>query len=298
MKNNIFSIKSIFNKLLSEEAKERSEKVIITIAIVSFLLHLLIIFLVDFHFIDLKSKSSLLSNPISAIYTPFSFILIYEVYLLVYYLPKSTTIYIGKQYEIMTLIIIRRIFKDLSKIELHENWYKAEVNIVFIVDLLATIVLFYLIYVFYKLNKENVVANAAVVSSLKVQKFIKLKNTFARFLIPVFIVLSIYSLSHWIYESFFSISNLVLKIKDVNKIFFDDFFTVLILVDVLILLYSFFVTDKFSKVIRNSGFIISTIIIKLSFGADGILNTLLILIGVLFGICILKIHNFYEKQAL
>ena len=298
MINSNFSIRSFFNKLLSEETKERSEKTIITIGIVSFLLHLFIIGLVDFNIIHLSSTSSLLSNPIAAIYTPFSFILIYEVYLLVYYLPKSTTIYIGKQYEIMTLIIIRRIFKDLSKIDLSTNWYKAEVNLVFITDLLATIILFYLIYIFYRLNKDNASKNSIDINSIKIQKFIKLKNTFARFLIPVFLILSIYSLSHWIYESFFSISNLVIKIKDVNKIFFDDFFTILILVDVLILLYSFFVTDKFSKVIRNSGFIISTIIIKLSFGTEGILNTILILVGVLFGICILKIHNSYEKQSL
>ena len=87
------------------------------------------------------------------------------------------------------------------------------------------------------------------------------------------------------------------SIKDVNKIFFDDFFTILILIDVLLLLFSFLHTDKFSKVIRNSGFIISTILIKLSFGAEGILNTILIVVAVSFGIVILSIHNQYEKIA-
>jgi len=101
------------------------------------------------------------TNPIAAIYTPFSFILIYEVYLLVFYLPKSTTIYIGKQYEIITLILIRGI--------------------------------------------------------------------------------------------------------------------------------------KFHKVIRNSGFIISTILIKLSFGSEGLLNTILIVAAVSFGVIILLIHNQYRK---
>jgi hypothetical protein len=59
----------------------------------------------------------LLKNPISAIYTPFSFIIIYEV-LLIYYLPKSFTTYITKRYEIITLIIIRKLFKDLSSLQL------------------------------------------------------------------------------------------------------------------------------------------------------------------------------------
>jgi hypothetical protein len=285
-----------YSKLLSEKTKHLSETIIVSIAIFSFLLHLLIIALVDLHIIQVNDHSSLLSNPISAIYTPFSFILIYEVYLLVYYLPKSTTIYIGKQYEIITLIIIRRIFKDLSKLEFTDNWLNSKINLNFSLDLLATIILFYLIYLFYKLNKTNELNQPKTEKSVAVYKFIKLKNAIAICLIPIFLTLSIYSLWHWIYESFFSITDLVKTIKDVNKIFFDEFFTVLILIDVLILLFSFFLTDKFSKVIRNSGFIISTILIKLSFGTEGILNTILIIIAVLFGLAILKIHNKYELQ--
>ncbi|MBC7494638.1 MAG: hypothetical protein H7221_06480, partial [Flavobacterium sp.] len=74
----------------------------------------------------------------------------------------------------------------------------------------------------------------------------------------------------------------------------DEFFTVLILVEVLLLLFSFLLSDKFSKVIRNSGFIISTILIKLSFGTEGILNTILIVVAVSFGVIILWIHNKFE----
>ncbi len=284
-----------YRLLLSENTKHKSEKVIVSIAIVSFLLHLFIIGLVDFNFINLNNKSSLLSNPIAAIYTPFSFILIYEVYLLVYYLPKSTTIYIGKQYEIITLIIIRRIFKDLSILEFKEDWFNSKINQNFTIDLLATVILFYLIYLFYKLNKTNELSQPKTETTEAVYKFIKLKNALAMCLIPIFLILSFYSLGHWIYESFFSISELVKTIKDVNKIFFDDFFTFLILTDVLLLLFSFFLSDKFNKVIRNSGFIISTILIKISFGTEGILNTILILIAVLFGVIILYIHNKYEK---
>ena len=92
-----------YNFFLSEKVKEKSEIVTVYIAIFSFLLHLLLIGLVNLDIIKITSNSELLRNPISAIYTPFSFVLIYEVYLLLYYLPKSTSIYIGKQYEIKDL---------------------------------------------------------------------------------------------------------------------------------------------------------------------------------------------------
>jgi len=62
-----------------------------------------------------------------------------------------------------------------------------------------------------------------------------------------------------------------------------------------LLLFSFLHSDKFSKVVRNSGFIISTIMIKLSFSTEGILNVVLIVMSVVFGIVILAIHNKYNK---
>jgi hypothetical protein len=62
------------------------------------------------------------------------------------------------------------------------------------------------------------------------------------------------------------------------------------------LLFSFFYTDQFHKVIRNSGFIISTILIRLSFSVDGLLNNCLIISSIAFGLIILWIHNRFEKN--
>ena len=92
----------------------------------------------------------------------------------------------------------------------------------------------------------------------------------------------------------------ILKEEVLNGIavFFDKFFTALILVDVILLLISFFYTDQFHKIIRNSGFIISTILIRMSFGVNGLISTILILVAVLFGLAIIRIHNSYEKNEL
>ena len=253
---------------------------------------MLFIFLNKLNFIELDLLTKLFNNPIAAIYTPFSFILIYEVYLLVYYLPKSTTIYIGKQYEIILLIIIRRIFKDISNLELTSNWFEVKYDLIFLYDIIAVVVLFFLIFIFYKLSDMQ---KKYIVIDEKVERFIQTKIKIASFLIPILIFLSLYSFIDWIAKSFFSVNALVYKFEDINKIFFEDFFTILILVDVLILLFSFLHSDKFSTVIRNSGFIISTIMIKLSFNTEGILNVILLVLSVIFGIVILFIHNKYEK---
>lgn len=79
----------LFHKFLSEEMRKRTERVILYVALFSFFIHLAVIYLIDFNLLSFSQESELIKNPIAAIYTPFSFILIYEVYLLIYYLPKS-----------------------------------------------------------------------------------------------------------------------------------------------------------------------------------------------------------------
>ncbi|MDZ7896488.1 MAG: hypothetical protein U5N85_00455 [Arcicella sp.] len=290
---NLFDTLHIF--FLSEKTKKKSERLIIKIAIASFILHSLLIALVDFKILQISDSSGLLRNPIVAIYTPFSFILIYEVYLLVYYLPKSISKYIGKQYEIITLILIRRIFKDLSKIQFTPDWFEIKGDLQFTYDIIATIFLFYLIYYFYKLNQKKTEQDEKVSLTPEMATFVETKKKIATVLVPVLLVLAVISFTSWVHENFITVSKIVGSVRDINKIFFDEFFTVLILTDVLLLLISFFHTDQFSKVIRNSGFIISTILIKLSFGIDGLLNTVMTVVAVLIGVIILKIHNQYEK---
>ena len=285
----------VYSKILSEEARKKSEVVIVIIAIASFLLHLLLIALVDLKVLAFDGYKELFNNPIAAIYTPFSFILVYEVYLLIYYLPKSTTTYIGKQYEIMTLIVIRRIFKDLSQLQLTPDWFKVPSDLLLTYDLIATMVLFLLILLFYRLNRKSTVDSEPGELSSEIAQFIKMKTIIAKCLVPIFVLLAIFSLGEWIYDSFFSPNHHMTSIQDVNKIFFDTCFTILILTDVLLLLISFLHTDKFNRVIRNSGFIISTILIKLSFGIEGLLNIILIVVAVLFGVIILAIHNQFER---
>ena len=293
-------IDSINTNLLSPNFKARSEKTILMIAIVSFILHLGLISLVDLEFIKLESPSKLLINPISAIYTPFSFILIYEVYLLIYHLPKSTSTYIGKQYEIVTLIVIRKVFKDLSELVITKDWFKVRSDVQFTYDLLATLVLFIFIYLYYRLNQRKVVqgheqGELIIKHSLETEKFIRQKQIIAACLIPLFFGLALYSLVNWTYEAFFALEPLVGSVKDINKIFFDEFFTILILVDVLLLLFSFLHTGEFNKIMRNSGFVISTILIKISFGVDAVVSTLVLVAAVAFGLAILAIHNQFEK---
>ncbi|MDP4600116.1 MAG: hypothetical protein NWS84_03125 [Polaribacter sp.] len=285
-----------YKKFLSDDTRKKTEKIILIISIASFFIHLLIIFLVDFGLIALAEPSDLLTNPISAIYTPFSFILIYEVYLLIYYLPKSFTIYISKQYEIISLIIIRRIFKDLSNLSLSSDWFTIKYDLQFTYDIIASLLLFFLIYQFFIQSKKRYNYENDELKNEGIARFVKFKQILATLLVPVVFFVTIYSFTNWISSSISLHTDSNISFKNINNIFFEQFFSILIITDVILLLFSFFHTDEFHKVFRNSGFIISTILLRISFSVTGILNTILIIAAIIFGLIILIIYNKFEKN--
>lgn len=295
------SIESLHTPLLrlflSEKSKKYIEQVILVLAIVSFLVHLGFIYFAD-HLPFLNPESELLGSPIAAVYTPFSFILVYEVYLLVYYLPRSITTYVSKQYEIISLIIIRRLFKDLANLKLSTDWFTIKSDLQFTYDILASLMLFYLLFWFYRQNKNRMALhqNGSELST-SLNRFVAFKKWTALILVPVLLGLALYTFGKWGYLEFTDNDGSLKELKNINNVFFDEFFTILIIVDVLLLLVSFFYTDKYHKVIRNSGFVISTILIRLSFSVDGLVNTALIVFAVAFGLAILAIHNQFEKEA-
>ncbi|MBK77995.1 MAG: hypothetical protein CMC88_02635 [Flavobacteriaceae bacterium] len=286
---NFFEI--LFEKVFSDKNRKKAEKFTLWSSIIGFITHLFLIYLNTSQIITLKNDV-LLNNPISAIYTPFSIILIYEIYLLIFFLPRSFTTSVSKQFEIISLILIRRIFGDIPEINTKSNWFKTQENIDLIYSLLGVLILYYLIYQFNKLSKRRKPQKI----SLDVSNFIKSKKGVSLILLPVLILVSIFSLSDWIFNNIYLFNeNISYSVDDINAVFYNKFFEILILADVFILLLSFQYTEKYSQLIRNTGFIISTILIRLSFSASGLTNVLLIISSVLFGLIILKVYENYQK---
>jgi len=282
-------VENIFSGLFSEGNLKKFEKFILISATFGFIIHLLLILLNNNGYVDLSFfQDKLFVNPISAIYTPFSFILIYEAFLLIYFLPRSFTTSIAKQFEIMSLILIRKIFKDIPNVELDDNWIQNENNLQLIYDLAGVLVVFFLIYLFKKLKED--LPKLPVHQNL--DRFISYKKIISLFLVPTLSLLCIFSFLDWYNFVFLGIGTS----SNIDYLFFESFFTILILVDVFILLVSFQYTERYSQLIRNTGFIISTILLRLSFSAVGLTSLLLLVSGIVFGLIILLIYNNMERQ--
>ena len=285
-------VDTLFNLFFNDQLKKRLESWVIIIASVGFVVHLGLILLVNTNdIVGLAGFEDYLANPISAVYTPFSFILIYEVYLLIYYLPRSFAISIGKQFEIISLILIRRVFKDISKINVQcEVLFQIE-NLALLYDILGILVLFTLIFVYrYFLIKRKVHK-----TSVSLTKFRGYKKLLCLLLVPIFIGLASVSFVKWSIDIYHILISGQQKLMDFNTVFYHEFFDILIIVDVLILVASLKFTDRYSLIIRNTGFVITTVLLRVSFNYTGLENVVLMIGAVLFGVSILGVQLLYDK---
>ena len=91
------TIAATFDRLYAEDRRASLDRLIVDVSIAGFLVHLALVFLSR----TLPHPPALLAavgrNYLSAIYTPFSFILFFEVLMLIAALPQSTTQSIAKQ---------------------------------------------------------------------------------------------------------------------------------------------------------------------------------------------------------
>jgi hypothetical protein len=282
-------VDSLHKKVFSEKNIKSFETLVLYFAISGFLIHLALVFLnLKYDVNYFVGLDSLLSNPISALYTPFSFILVYEAFLLIYYFPRSFTTSIAKEYEIISLVLIRKIFEDIPQLDISLGIYNQQ-SLLLLYDLIAIIIIFYLIFLF----RKTIASIPKRKTNENLVRFISYKKILSIVLVPILLFLCLSNLFDWTYSIF--INNEI--VKNINAVFFIDFFTILILVDVFILLLSFQYTDRYHQIIRNTGFIISTILLRLSFSVSGLPSVILLVIGVLFGLIILRIYRLSELNS-
>jgi hypothetical protein len=286
---------SFYDSIFSDKTRNSIQTITTTLAVLGFIIHLILIGLSSIAIIDLSSYG-LFDNPINSIYTPFSFILIYEIYLLVFYLPRSFTTSLLKQFEIISLILVRRVFADITKIDFTTvSMANKDLKSLF-VDLLAVLVLALTILLFYKAKSKLEETPQDKFDLILEKRFNNLKKYVSSALIIILGCISVIHLIDFLYSAFYG-QHLFASIKnDLNSIFYKDFFTALILTDVLILLLSYSFFQDYFRLLRNTGFVIATILIRLSFGVEGILNIILILSSAGFVYAILLIYINYRNS--
>lgn len=283
-------VAGIFDRLVSPSNIRKLEVGIIQVAVVSFILHLGFLFFAN-HRPGASATHHL--SYLKAIFTPFSFILFYEVILLVIILPKSMSEFIGKQFEIITFITLRSFFHDIGDVSAQSPHTDIGASAAHLgQDLIATIVMCALTVTFHRLHERH--RDQTVPEPLK--KFVDLKKTVAMILLLVLLATSILSLNAWIFNAVPAILGHV-EFLDPNAFFYADFFSTMIIADVFLLIISMLYDSTFYGVVRNASFVISTILLRLSIGAERPSNHLIAISAFVFSIAILLTLRFRQKPS-
>ncbi len=285
-----------YDNLFKEQHIRNIERTVINGALVGFVLHLLLIFLSKHILLGAPALAQLPSSYLKAIYTPFSIILFYEVLMLVVILPKSIVIFIGKQYEIITLIVIRSFFHDIADYDLDKpNIYTFDFLKDISLDLIGALLMFFFTTLYYRLFAKTKKKQSN--PSSKRTRFILIKKTATIVLSCLLLVLSVVSFTNWA-EQLYHVAMDGLHPSDPNGVFYKDFFSVMIFVDVFLLILSFIYSCSYDLIFRNGGFVISTILARIALTADKPFNIYFALTSVLFGVSLMALFIFYNQKTL
>ena len=275
--------KVVFDMCMGEEAEDRIRKVAIVSAVVGFFLHIGLWALDSTGRISITGEASeLVSSPLSSLYTPFSILLVYEVYQLIRTIPDSFSSSVGKQYEIATLLVVRDILKRLSEVEGTVGWEISSDLGFLLVECAAFLALFYTSLTYFRMS-DNSTKSGDMSGDIAV--FVESKRLVANFMLIVFLLTAAYSFFTWIasvQDGGGSVSRVI---------FFLDFFTFLILADILILLVSYWFYTDFGNLARNTGFVLSTVIIRVAISSEGVSAMVLFTLSGLLGLAILRMFS-------
>ena len=275
--------KKLFELSMGDAAEEKIRKAAIVSAVLGFFAHIAIWALFRTERISITGEASeLVSSPLSALYTPFSILLVYEVYQLIRTIPDSFSSSVGKQYEIATLLVVRDILKRLSEVESSEGWEISSDLGFLLVECGAFLALFYTSLTYFRISNG---ADKSGDMSDDIVIFVEAKRVVANTMLLVFLSVAAYSFWTWV-ESVQEGGGSVSRV-----IFFLDFFTFLILADILILLISYWFYTDFGNLARNTGFVLSTVIIRVAISSEGVSAMVLFTLSGLLGIAILRMFD-------
>jgi hypothetical protein len=283
---------AVFDRLDSSPARAWLERAVVVGAAGGFLVHLAAIGLARlFPGVPQTLFEGLDASPLHAVYTPFSVILFHEVVLLVFALAASHTGEIAKQYQIVSLIVVRRVFKDIGGFSEPENWLaEPEAVRAVLIDMGGAVLMFLIVTAFVGLRH----ATPTTPIRRDLEGFIQLKKSVAVLLIVVLVGLATLNLGSWLGLVGHLPVLLAPPPTDVDLFFFPRFFEFMIFTDVFLLIVSLAYYDRYEYVFRNAGFVISTVLLRVSLSTPKPYDLLLALTAMLYGLAVLGVFACYK----
>ncbi len=253
----------------------QASKMTSNLVVVFFLVGIVVSLLSHYHLIAVEV------GKFFAIELAFSVLLISEILGLVFILTHSVADSVGKQFEIVSLILLRDSFKEMGHLPFETVWNATTLLelLPVLVDALGAVIVFLIIGLFYKAQKHVSITN----NPQEQLRFIMLKKIVATVLLAGFVVLVLNDLFVFLKTGHYHST-------------FNVYYTILIFVDILILIISLRYSNRYIHLFRYSSFALATVIIRLSLSAPKYYNVILSVSAGLFVLIVANIYNMLNKS--
>ncbi|HET9983134.1 MAG TPA: hypothetical protein VFQ38_06095 [Longimicrobiales bacterium] len=220
-------------------------------------------------------------NHFAAVAVAFWLLLFMEVLALVFVLPQSVANSVGKQFELLSLILLREAFLEFAAFGEPIDWvHGARAILVVVARMVGAFLIFVVLGVYYRLQRHRPIT----ADEREQAGFIAAKKAIALVLLVAFVCLGIADV--WRYLHGLSTFE-----------FFEVFYTILIFSDVLIVLVSLAYTSGYQVVFRNSGFAAATVLIRLALTAPPFISVALGVGAALFAVALSAAYNSFGSEV-
>ncbi len=212
-----------------------------------------------------------------AVQVAFNLLLLMEVIGLIFALSQSVANAAGKQLEIMSLILLRQSFKELTGLSEPIVWAEVSDKIAYILsDAIGALLIFVVLGMYYRLQQHRPIT----ADDEERDSFVATKKLVALLLLAALAVIGV----HTVWAAAF---------RQPAAGFFEAFYTLLIFADVLIVLISLRHNTSYGVVFRYFGFAVATVLIRLALTAPRIIDAALGLTATLFAVALTWAYNRY-----
>ncbi|MEI7823817.1 MAG: hypothetical protein WCI01_00865 [Chlorobiaceae bacterium] len=270
---------SLFNSLEHFWEHKRTKRMAANVLIITFLGALALIELCRQGWLPGELAAIIPSSHYYAINIAFSMLLGLEVLGLVFSLANSVSDSVGKQFEILSLILLRQSFEEFIYFNEPLVWVEASKPVLHILSNAGGgLLIFLLLGLYYKLQQHRVIKQSSVTTA----DFIASKKLVSLFLLLTFIGIGITDASFYL-------------TNQPTFDFFPIFYTALVFSDVLLVLVSLRYSSSYEILFRNSGFAVATVVVRLALTAPPFFNVLLGVGAMVFAIGITFAYNGFKK---
>ncbi|MDD2390340.1 MAG: hypothetical protein PHP23_11485 [Desulfobacterales bacterium] len=238
----------LFDQLERAWKSLRLHQIIGTIVVFSYILALIMIEANRNNLIPAPLNSYFPLSHFMAIDMAFTLVLVFEVLGLIFSIAGSVSISVAKQFEILSLILLRDSFKEFSHFSEPLVWDQISNSLVsIVVTATGALLIFTVLGIYYKIQQPNPITK----DEHDKLSFIITKKAIAIFLLISFGFISMDSLLAYILHA------------PANSMF-ESFYTILIFSDILIVLISIRCSTSYHVAFRNSAYAVATVMIRLA----------------------------------